>query len=102
MSAARRPLAIASGRRAAYMALRLKYAGLEPTGNGATSGNGASSLRAQYAAILLDGDVRRAAEQALAATPPGGRLYVLPTYTAMLEVRELLAALAGRQHFWDQ
>jgi hypothetical protein len=28
-------------------------------------------------------------------------LYVLPTYTAMLEVRELLAKRAGQRRFWE-
>jgi hypothetical protein len=46
--------------------------------------------------------VDEAVDEALAATPEGGRLYVLPTYTAMLKVRDHLAALAGRRRFWDQ
>ena len=33
-----------------------------------------------------------ALKQALQSTPEGGTLYVIPTYTAMLEVRDLLAA----------
>jgi UDP-N-acetylmuramyl tripeptide synthase len=76
-------LALASGSRAADMALRLSYADLGR-------------------AVALEPDVRRAAQRALAATPVGGRLYVLPTYTAMLQVRDLLAGLAGRRRFWDQ
>ncbi len=40
--------------------------------------------------------------RALAATPEGGELYVIPTYTAMLEVRELLAKMAGEGHFWEK
>ena len=31
----------------------------------------------------------------------GGELYVIPTYTAMLEVRELLAGKGGARHFWE-
>ena len=34
---------------------------------------------------------------ALLATPAGGRLEVVATYTAMLEVRELLASMSGRR-----
>jgi lipid II isoglutaminyl synthase (glutamine-hydrolysing) len=108
----RTTFAIASGRRAADMALRLKYAGvgdrllpgpylpsrvrhLSANGHGDGVGEAACGL-------VLEPDVREAVGEALAATPEGCRLYVLPTYTAMLEVRDLLAALAGRQRFWDQ
>ena len=34
--------------------------------------------------------------------PNGGTLYVIPTYTAMLEVRDLLARWAGRGAFWER
>jgi len=39
--------------------------------------------------------------EALALVPPGGRLDVLATYTAMLELREMVAARAGTQHYWE-
>jgi UDP-N-acetylmuramyl tripeptide synthase len=73
--------AIAAGSRSADMALRLKYAGLDS---------------------CVEQNLSRAVERAIDATPAGGRLYVLPTYTAMLDVRDLLAGLAGRGHFWNQ
>jgi UDP-N-acetylmuramyl tripeptide synthase len=76
-------LTLASGSRAADMALRLAYADLGGV-------------------AALEPDARRAAQRAVAATRAGGRLYVLPTYTAMLQVRDLLAGLAGRRRFWDQ
>ena len=39
--------------------------------------------------------------QAIAATPEGGTLYVIPTYTAMLDVRNILGRWAGRGAFWE-
>jgi hypothetical protein len=46
----------------------------------------------------------RALDRALDATPAGGTLYVIPTYTAMLEVRELLAKRdpAARRYWEDE
>ena len=81
--AGRTALAVAAGSRAADMALRLKYAGLA-------------------GALAIEDKTRSAIFHALSQTPAGGRLYVLPTYTAMLDVRDQLAALAGRGRFWQQ
>ncbi len=74
---------VVSGSRAAEMALRLKYAALGDR-------------------LVVVDDIRAAGERALALTPDGGRLYVLPTYTAMLTTREHLASLAGQSRFWEQ
>ena len=74
---------VVSGTRAADMALRLKYAGLGDR-------------------LAVEKDLRSAVSRALSQAPAGARLYVLPTYTAMLTVREHLASLAGRPHFWQQ
>jgi UDP-N-acetylmuramyl tripeptide synthase len=60
-----------SGTRAEEMALRLKYAGVE-------------------APIATDRDLGRSLDEALAAGN-GQPLYALPTYTALLELRDLLA-----------
>jgi UDP-N-acetylmuramyl tripeptide synthase len=73
----------ASGTRAADLALRLAYAGLGDR-------------------LEVVEEPRAAADRALARTPAGGTLYVLPTYTAMLAVREHLARRAGRGRFWQQ
>ena len=73
----------ASGTRAWDMALRLKYAGLEPL-------------------MRVEGDSAEALSAALSGTPEGETLYVIPTYTAMLVVRDLLARRAGRGAFWEQ
>ena len=74
---------VLSGTRAEDLALRLKYAGLP-----------------KPAAVTPD--ARRALSLALEALPAGERLYVVPTYTAMLRVRELLARMGGRAHFWEE
>src|SRR5213078_1749051 len=58
---------VCSGTRAAELAVRLKYAGVEPE------------------RIVVEGELERAVER---ATSDGtGPLYALPTYTAMLELR---------------
>jgi UDP-N-acetylmuramyl tripeptide synthase len=71
-----------SGTRAWDMALRLKYAGLTDAPN-------------------VERDTARALRSALEQTPDGGTLYVIPTYTAMLEVRNTLGRWAGRGAFWQ-
>jgi hypothetical protein len=54
------------------MALRLKYAGID-------------------AEPAVERDLWRSLEAAVAGVEPGGRLFALPTYTALLELRDLLA-----------
>jgi hypothetical protein len=49
----------------------------------------------------VEPDSAQALKQALATTPKDGTLYVIPTYTAMLQVRDLLARWAGRGAFWE-
>ena len=61
-----------SGTRAAELALRLKYAGVAPE------------------RLVVEPDLARALDAALAAA--SGPLFALPTYTAMLALRELLVA----------
>lgn len=61
---------LTAGLRGADMAVRLKYAGVDSVP--------ATSLDAGLDALL-------------AATPKGETAYILPTYTAMLEIRKLLA-----------
>lgn len=68
-----------AGTRAAELALRLKYAGVEP------------------ARIEVVGDLPRALQTAAGGEGP---LYVLPTYTAMLELRELLVARGEANSSW--
>jgi UDP-N-acetylmuramyl tripeptide synthase len=71
---------VCSGTRAPELALRLKYAGW-PT-----------------AAIAVVPGVEAALDHAVAAGP--GRLFALPTYTALLELRKLLADRGLAQEFW--
>jgi UDP-N-acetylmuramyl tripeptide synthase len=70
-----------SGTRAEDMAVRLKYADL-PVGN-------------------VIPDRVEAIKAALEATPSGETLYVLPTYTAMLEIRKTLSELGYTHPFWE-
>lgn len=71
-----------SGNRAWDMALRLKYAGLETLSE-------------------VEEDTATALRRALRATPEDGNLYVVPTYTAMLQVRSMLARWARQPAFWE-
>ena len=73
---------VVGGRRAADMALRLEYAGLP-------------APHASHA------DVGLALDRALLALPDGAELTVLPTYTALLDVRARLGKLAGAPPIWE-
>jgi UDP-N-acetylmuramyl tripeptide synthase len=73
---------IVGGSRAAEMALRLKYADWDES------------------TLVVEPDIAAALENAIRATPQGETLTVIPTYTAMLTVREILARRAGRDPFW--
>jgi len=70
----------ASGTRAAELALRMKYAGLEPD------------------RIEVVEDLERGLDRALA--DGDGPLYVVPTYTALLELRELLTRRGQAEAYW--
>jgi UDP-N-acetylmuramyl tripeptide synthase len=70
-----------AGTRAPEMALRLKYAGW-PTGS-----------------IEVVAGIEPALDAAVAAAP--GRLFALPTYTALLELRKLLADRGLAKEFWQ-
>ncbi|HLF77361.1 MAG TPA: MurT ligase domain-containing protein [Dehalococcoidia bacterium] len=73
---------VVSGTRAAEMALRLKYA----------------DWPEQTLTVVPDSE--RALDAALAATDAGACLTVIPTYTAMLRIRDFLARRSGRDPFW--
>ena len=72
---------VCAGTRAPEMAVRLKYAGVDPA--------------------AIDG---RALDRALARPRGGGgatgALFALPTYTALIELRRLLAARGLAREFW--
>jgi UDP-N-acetylmuramyl tripeptide synthase len=75
------PPFMVSGIRAGDMAVRLKYAEL-PVGS-------------------VVPDRKQAIREALEATPPGETLYILPTYTAMLEIRQTLSEMGHTHPFWE-
>jgi UDP-N-acetylmuramyl tripeptide synthase len=81
--AGRTHLAVCSGLRAEDMAVRMKYAGVDPK------------------RIVVEEDVRSALEMALARTDHGETVYVLPTYTAMLHVRDVLRRAGYVSEFWE-
>jgi UDP-N-acetylmuramyl tripeptide synthase len=76
-------MAVCAGRRAEDMAVRLKYAGVDA------------------ARIRIEPDLRRAIEMALAAAEPNETVYVLPTYTAMLALRDILQRTGYVRGFWE-
>lgn len=71
-----------SGLRGEDMAVRLKYSGLDP------------------ARIRIIKDYPMLIEEGLAKTPSGGCFYILPTYTAMLEIRGILKKKFHLKEFW--
>jgi UDP-N-acetylmuramyl tripeptide synthase len=76
-------VAVCAGLRAEDMAVRLKYAGVQPE------------------RIRVDNDLQRAIELALAAAEPAETVYVLPTYTAMLALRGILQRTGYVRGFWE-
>ncbi len=63
------------------------------------------AVRLKYAEIPVsdvESDARKALEKGLAATPAGETLYVLPTYTAMLELRRILSDMGYTHPFWEE
>ena len=75
---------VASGDRAAELALRFKYGGLDE------------------AAIEVVPGLEQALDRGLALTPPGGELVVLPTYTAMLALRRIVAGRGHVRNYWER
>jgi UDP-N-acetylmuramyl tripeptide synthase len=73
------PVLIAAGIRSSDMALRLHYAG----------------LKADVAA-----DFEEALQRLLKATPEGEVGYILPSYTAMLQIRKILEKRTEMQEVW--
>lgn len=73
---------LVGGTRASDMAVRLKYAGVPLEG------------------IEQVESVKQGIDQGLAQIPEGETLYALPTYTAMLELREIAARRRYAASFW--
>jgi UDP-N-acetylmuramyl tripeptide synthase len=75
---------VATGDRAAELALRCKYGGFDPAG------------------IDVVPDLETALDRGLAATAAGGELVVLPTYTAMLALRKIVAERGFARPYWER
>jgi UDP-N-acetylmuramyl tripeptide synthase len=75
---------VATGSRAAELALRFAYGGLERD------------------RIEVLPSLDAALDRGLALTPAGGELTVLPTYTAMLGLRRTLAARGHVTNYWER
>jgi UDP-N-acetylmuramyl tripeptide synthase len=82
-------LATCSGTRAPELALRLKYAGVDPARIRVI--DGLSEALAKASSERPDSD-----EEA-----KGGELYILPTYTAMLALRDLLVKRGEASSSWQ-
>jgi UDP-N-acetylmuramyl tripeptide synthase len=72
-----------AGSRAAELALRLKYAGIE------------------HSHLHVVPRLSQALDEALAEAP-AGRLFALPTYTALLALREELTSRGHAPRFWER
>jgi UDP-N-acetylmuramyl tripeptide synthase len=75
---------VASGSRAAELALRFAYGGLARD------------------RIEVVPELAQALDRGLELTPAGGELTVLPTYTAMLALRRLVAARGHVRNYWEE
>jgi UDP-N-acetylmuramyl tripeptide synthase len=75
---------LATGERAAELALRFKYAGLPEE------------------AIEVVPDLAAALDRGLALTASGGELVALPTYTAMLALRAIVAERGFVRPYWER
>jgi UDP-N-acetylmuramyl tripeptide synthase len=72
-----------SGTRADDMAVRLKYAGIYTNG------------------ITIENDKGTMLDAALNTLKPGETLFILPTYTAMLDIRKILKKRFKLKYFWQ-
>jgi lipid II isoglutaminyl synthase (glutamine-hydrolysing) len=75
---------VASGDRAAELALRCKYGGFDE------------------GAIEVVPDLAGALDRGLELTSAGGELVVLPTYTAMLALRKVVAERGFVRPYWER
>jgi lipid II isoglutaminyl synthase (glutamine-hydrolysing) len=75
---------VATGTRAAELGLRLKYGGLDE------------------ARIVVEPELPAALDRGLSLTPGGRELVVLPTYTAMLELQDIVAERGLAKRYWER
>ena len=74
-----------TGLRGADMANRLKYAGV-----------------AEARITLLPADLATGLDAFVDSVPAGTQAYILPTYTAMLDIRKTLSDRGAAETFWQQ
>lgn len=74
---------ICSGLRAEDMAVRLKYAGLDVN------------------KLIVEKEQSKALASGLKFIKPGELLYIMPTYTAMLQMREIIQKQGYTKKFWE-
>ena len=70
--------------RAAELGLRLKYGGLA------------------VEKIVVQPELTSALDTGLSLTPAGGELVVLPTYTAMLELQDIVTERGLAKRYWER
>ena len=75
---------VATGERAAELALRFKYGGVDD------------------ARIVVEPSLGAAVDHGLALTPDAGELVVLPTYTAMLGLQRIVAERGLAKPYWER
>jgi len=75
---------VATGSRAAELALRFAYGGLPRE------------------RIEVVPDLGTALDRGLELTPPDGELTLLPTYTAMLALRRIVASRGHVANYWEE
>jgi UDP-N-acetylmuramyl tripeptide synthase len=75
---------VATGARAAELALRFAYGGVPRD------------------RIEVVPELEEALDRGLELTPPGAELVILPTYTAMLALRGLVAARGHVRNYWER
>jgi UDP-N-acetylmuramyl tripeptide synthase len=75
---------VVSGGRAAELALRFKYGGLDPD------------------AIEVVPDISAALDRGLELTDGGSELVVLPTYTAMLALQRVVVDRGLAKRYWER
>jgi UDP-N-acetylmuramyl tripeptide synthase len=75
---------VATGERAAELALRFKYGGLDES------------------KIVVAPDLADALDTGLTLTPAAGELVVLPTYTAMLALQRLVVERGYAKPYWER
>lgn len=75
---------VITGIRAWDMAVRLKYAGLKPE------------------MMHVEQNTKQAVQKGIQFTGPAENLFILPTYTAMLEIRRVLNEMGVGRPYWEE